>query len=119
MELKKARKVNVFILGHSIGVSDKLILSDILKHKEIYSIVPFYYKDRNGYLDNQINIDRIIDDYSKTKEEKMNFGKLKRYSECHAMLQHDSTEQEKVEFIDYVRKISSDSINLRRSTYSF
>lgn len=118
-ELRKARIVNVYILGHSIGVSDKLILSDILNHKEIQTITPFYYKNKEGYLENQINIDRIIDDYSKAKDEQKNFGKLKRFSESHPMLQYNSTEQENGKFIEYIKKIKRESDETTREYISF
>jgi hypothetical protein len=82
----QSEEFNVFILGHSCGISDKLILSQILNAKGIKNIIPFYYKDRNGYFDTMVNIDRIIDDYSKNSDKK-NFSKLLSFPKCPPMPQ--------------------------------
>lgn len=58
------------ILGHSCGFSDKLILKQILNHKNINkdmdqgdrSIRIFYYKEYESYFETQVNIDRIMND---------------------------------------------------------
>jgi hypothetical protein len=76
---------NVFILGHSCGISDNLILNEIFTHKEIHKIIPFYYNSRDGYFDTMVNIDRIIDDYS--KEESNYFDKLLSYPQSYKMPQ--------------------------------
>lgn len=39
----------VFILGHSCGLSDKTLLKTIFENVNCMSIKPFYYIDENGY----------------------------------------------------------------------
>lgn len=87
--LKESHEYNVFILGHSCGISDSLILSQIFNSKNVYEIIPFYYKDIDGYFDIMVNIDRIIDDYSKTNEEAKVFNKLLSFPNCQKMPQKD------------------------------
>ncbi len=52
--------VDCYILGHSCGLSDKLILSTILNHRSIHNINIFYFNDfEEGYYNSEINIQRI------------------------------------------------------------
>ncbi len=83
---------NLFILGHSCGVSDKLILSQILNSKGVFKIYPFYFKDRLGYFETMVNIDRIIDDYSKSDLNKASSKKLASYPDAYPMPQADLDE---------------------------
>jgi hypothetical protein len=85
----QSKEFNVFILGHSCGISDKLILSQILNHEGIVKIYPFYFKDRMGYFETMVNIDRIIDDYSKTGIQKTSFHKLVSFPNAYPMPQTD------------------------------
>ncbi len=89
----ESEEFNVFILGHSCGVSDKLILSQILNSKAIHKIYPFYYNDRDGYFNTMVNIDRIIDDYSKEVTEVKAFSKLVTFPKCHKMPQVEFDEK--------------------------
>ncbi|MGE0021550.1 MAG: AbiH family protein [Draconibacterium sp.] len=97
-----SRKFDVIILGHSCGVSDRLILSEIFNHKKLNSITPFYFKNREGYLQTIINIDRIIDDYTKKNKEDKSFNKLENYPQCFSMIQHNSTSDEITKFKNYI-----------------
>lgn len=96
-----SEEYNVFILGHSCGISDKLILNQIFNSKNIHKIYPFYYKDRNGYFETMVNIDRIIDDYSKSDEEKIAFKKLASFPNSYKMPQTELDE----EFIPFIKNI--------------
>ena len=84
----KSTEYNLFVLGHSCGVSDKLILSQILNSKGIVKIYPFYFKDRKGYFETMVNIDRIIDDYSKTEMKNISFNKLVSFPNAYPMPQN-------------------------------
>ncbi|MCU4174602.1 AbiH family protein [Carboxylicivirga sp. N1Y90] len=88
-----SEEFNVFVLGHSCGISDNLILSQILNSKAIHKIYPFYYKDRDGYFNTMVNIDRIIDDYSKEVNELKVFSKLVSFPNSHEMPQLDYDEK--------------------------
>lgn len=85
----QSKEFNVFILGHFCGISDKLILSQILNHEGIVKIYPFYFKNRMGYFETMVNIDRIIDDYSKTGIQKTSFHKLVSFPNAYPMPQTD------------------------------
>lgn len=58
--LDKFENINVFILGHSCGISDKLILNQIFNHPHISFIRTFYYENHESYFNTQVNIDRIM-----------------------------------------------------------
>lgn len=92
---------NVFILGHSCGISDKLILRDIFNSKGVHKIYPFYFKDRDNYFDTMVNIDRIIDDYTKENEKDKAFNKLVSFPDCYPMPQKENDG----EFIPFLSKI--------------
>lgn len=102
--MDETSEFDVIILGHSCGVSDRLILSEIFNHKNLKSITPIYYKDREGYLQTTINIDRIIDDYSKAKNEPKSFYKLENYPQCFPMIQHNSKDEDINKFKTYIAK---------------
>lgn len=89
----ESEEFNVFVLGHSCGISDRLILKQIFSSKGVYRIIPFYYKDRSGYFQTMVNIDRIIDDYSKSKEEKMTFKKLFPFPKSYKMPQREHDDE--------------------------
>ncbi len=97
----ESNEFNLFVLGHSCGVSDKLILSQILNSKGIFKIYPFYFKDRMGYFETMVNIDRIIDDYSKTDLNKASFTKLVSFPDAYPMPQMDLDKK----FSDYLNNI--------------
>lgn len=100
--LKEGEKIEVHILGHSCGISDKLILNQIFNHSNIHSIRTYYYNGHEGYRQSVINIDRIIDDYTKDKTRKTVFPKLKTFPQCQPMIQHDSTNEENTDFMRYI-----------------
>lgn len=64
--LSDHKNIYLSILGHSCGLSDKLILEQILNHENIHdkdrSIRIFYYKEYESYFETQVNIDRIMND---------------------------------------------------------
>ena len=99
----KSKEFNVFVLGHSCGISDRLILGQILNSKGVHQIIPFYFRDTNGYFNTMVNIDRIIDDYSKSKEDKKSFIKLLSFPNSYKMPQaiDDS------ELVNYLKNILS------------
>lgn len=100
--MNDTRGFDVIIIGHSCGVSDRLILSEIFNHNNLKTITPFYFKDKEGYLQTIINIDRIIDDYSKESKDEKSFNKLENYPECIPMIQHDSKKEDIDEFKKYI-----------------
>jgi len=91
--LNGSQKINVSILGHSCGISDKLILNQILNHKNINSICTYYFNDYEQYFQTQVNIDRIMNDDEK-------FRKLViDYNTCIRMPQYDDTRKQNEDFI--------------------
>ncbi len=108
--LEESPEFNVFILGHSCGISDKLILSQILNSKGIYKIYPFYFKDRDGYFDTMVNIDRIIDDYSKQDKENASFNKLVSFPNSYQMPQVETDSK----LADYLKNILDEELPLEK-----
>jgi hypothetical protein len=92
---------NVFILGHSCGISDRLILSQIFNSKNIHEIIPFYHLNMNGYFNTMVNVDRIIDDYSKSEKDKKSFNKLLSFPRSYKMPQRDND----INLVGYLNKI--------------
>jgi len=83
----ESNEYRIIILGHSCGISDRLILKDIFNSKNVVKIIPFYYENREGYFNTMVNIDRIIDDYSKPEDAKKAFDKLMTFPNCYKMPQ--------------------------------
>jgi hypothetical protein len=57
----------VYVLGHSCGLSDRTLLKSIFEHENCKSIRVFYYENGNGtndYWDKQIDISRHFYDKS-------------------------------------------------------
>ena len=54
----------VYIMGHSCGISDRTLLSTIFQHENCVSIKPYFYKngDNNDYYEIIKNISRCFDD---------------------------------------------------------
>ena len=65
----------IFIMGHSWGLSDKTLLNTLFEHPNCVSIKPFYYIDENGhnsYDDIVKNIYRCFNDKSLMREKVVN-----------------------------------------------
>lgn len=58
--LNKTSENEVYIIGHSLGLSDKTLLKEILEHKHVNKIKLFYFKDIEGYRSMNDNLTRII-----------------------------------------------------------
>jgi hypothetical protein len=95
--LDNLESINILLLGHSFGLSDKQILNEILNHKNTESITNFYYEDYKGYYKIQINMHRIIG--------KENIHKLIAFNSSHRMPQHDDTPEQQEAFINYFKPI--------------
>lgn len=90
--------INLFILGHSCGMSDELILNKIFNHDNIISITILYYDNYDFYWEHQININRIMNDNIKFDE------KLVSYSSSSRMPQFDESEKQINEFEKDIEK---------------
>lgn len=110
--LNGTESINVTILGHSCGLSDKLILNQILNHKNIKSINIFYYEQYEHYFQTQVNIDRIMNDDVK-------FKKLTDFNSSHRMPQHNDTKEQVQSFIQYIEPIISERNEARRKQKLF
>lgn len=99
--LNKTKNIYVNILGHSIGLSDKLILEQILNHDNIKFIRVFYYENYENYFNTQINLYRIMKSNS-------NFDKLINYANSIRMPQINDTTEQLQEAKDLMIKIQED-----------
>jgi hypothetical protein len=54
------KDIQVYILGHSCGTSDRNILKDIFTNEYVKKINIMYHKNYNNYFDTLVNIDRVI-----------------------------------------------------------
>ena len=65
----------IFIMGHSCGISDRTLLNKLFEHKNCRSIKPFYHQKKGGvdnYTDLTINISRNFNDKSLFRERVVN-----------------------------------------------
>ena len=67
--------LDVIILGHSCGMSDRLILGEIFNHPNVRAILPVYYATRENYRAQVYNIYRLM-------EEESTFEKLVEFNSC-------------------------------------
>ena len=86
----EAAPYQIFILGHSCGISDRTLLNTLFEHKNCASIKPFYY--HNGICDNYndiiASISRNFTDMKKMRDRVVN----KTY--CIPMPQAKTTKEE-------------------------
>jgi len=108
--LKGTKDINVTILGHSCGLSDKLILNQILNEENVKSINIFYYEEYEQYFQAQVNIDRIMnnDDH---------FKKLTDFNSSHRMPQHNDTPDQQEAFINYFKPICEARKNKKQQAF--
>jgi hypothetical protein len=66
--LDGTKQIDVSIIGHSCGISDKLILQEIFNHENIRSIRILYHKEYESFFQKQVNIDRIMNNDSLFKK---------------------------------------------------
>ena len=65
----------VYIMGHSCGVSDRTLLNTLFEHPNCVSIKPFYYKNgegRDNYIEIVQNISRNFSDAQKMRDRVVN-----------------------------------------------
>lgn len=64
----------IFILGHSCGISDRTLLNTLFEHKNCASIKPFYHHDgvRDNYNDIIASISRNFTDMKKMRDRVVN-----------------------------------------------
>ncbi|WP_426431476.1 AbiH family protein [Winogradskyella sp. HB-48] len=96
--LNDTSNINVFIIGHSCGISDKLILNQIFNHENIKSIYVLFYENYEKFFETQVNIDRIMNNDN-------NFRKLKSFESSTRMPQKDDDNKEHEEFVKFVDKL--------------
>jgi hypothetical protein len=99
--LENNKNINVFILGHSCGLSDKLILNQIFTHKNIQNIRVFYYEEDEQYFQTLVNIDRIMNDDEIFKNKFINF------KDSHRMPQYTDNQTQNTNFIKYIQNIKN------------
>jgi len=87
--------LRIFILGHSCGLSDNLILNTIFNHRTIGSINMLYHENYKNYFDVQVNIDRIMNSNT-------GFSKLATFPHSHRMPQWNDTQNQMSDFFNYI-----------------
>lgn len=109
--------IDVYILGHSCGLSDRLILHELFTDKRVNNITPLYYGNRDSFLKSVININRIIDDYSKTERREKSFNKISNYKKSTAILQHNSSEADTNIFSSFINSIKTNHSNKKSRSF--
>lgn len=98
--IDNCEEIHIQMFGHSVGLSDKLILSEILKNKNIRSIRPYYFENFNSYFNIQANIDRI------TGNTKL-FKRISTFPDSMRMPQYNDSEQQIKSFLNYTGELIS------------
>ncbi|MDU1904834.1 MAG: AbiH family protein [Dysgonomonas sp.] len=98
------KSIYISILGHSCGLSDNLILNQILNHDNIEcrerSIRVFYYNEYEKYRDILVNIDRIMNEDKRFRSLIIDFENTDR------MPQYDDKEIIKPDFYKFTNSIT-------------
>lgn len=86
--LDGTKNIDVTVIGHSCGLSDKLILNQIFNHENINSIRILYHDKFENYFQTQVNMDRIMKDDIKFKklisyEKEFRFPSIEETQEKH------------------------------------
>jgi len=108
--LDNTKEIDIHILGHSCGISDKLILNQVLNHKNVNSIRVYYYKGHESYFNAQVNIDRIMNNDK-------NFKKLVNFQECVEMPQYNREVNGFDEYIEGIVERQKKDFNSRTEVY--
>ena len=75
LEFLNSGDFQIFIFGHSCGISDRTLLNTLFEHKNCASIKPFYHKKENGsdnYSDIVRNISRNFNSKSGMRDKVVN-----------------------------------------------
>lgn len=75
LEFINSDDFQVFIFGHSCGISDRTLLNTIFEHKNCASIKPFYFKsseDKDNFADIVMNITRNFNDKTLLRDRVVN-----------------------------------------------
>ena len=75
LEFIDSEEYQVFIFGHSCGISDRTMLNTIFEHDNCNSIKPFYHKRKDGsdnYTEIVQNISRNFNDKKKYRDRVVN-----------------------------------------------
>lgn len=112
--------IDTYILGHSCGISDRLILNELFTHKDVQRITTFYYENRDNFLKTVINIDRVINDYVIANKKERSFHKLSDFKSSFPMPQQnrDSKTGTDFNYILTMMKSKHDSKQNRYNTIS-
>ena len=107
--LKNSEMIDVYIFGHSCGLSDNLILNEIFIHRAINTIKIFFHETFDKYFDVQVNIDRIMNSDLRFTSLIVNF------KDSHRMPQWNDDTNKSQSFVNYIENIKS--IKPKRSSY--
>lgn len=99
--LSNHKNIRVTILGHSCGISDKLILEQILNHNNIHSVRILYYNNYESYFNSQINVYRIINNND-------NFEKIVNFQDCCRMPQWNDEKSDYGYMTVFLQKMRKD-----------
>jgi hypothetical protein len=78
----------IFIFGHSCGLSDRTLLNTLFEHDNCVSIKPFYYKykedglEKDNYIELVQNISRNFNDKVKMRDRVVNKTYCERLPQC-------------------------------------
>lgn len=67
-------KYDVYIMGHSCGLSDRTLLSTIFEHENCRLIKIFYYENMSRYRETTYEISRHFKDKAEMRRKVINFG---------------------------------------------
>ena len=75
LEFIESDSYQVYIMGHSCGISDRTLLNTLFEHKNCVSIKPFYHKRNDGsdnYMEIVQNISRNFTDMKLMRDRVVN-----------------------------------------------
>ncbi len=110
--------IDTYILGHSCGISDRLILNELFTHKDVQKITTFYYENMDNFLKTVINIDRVINDYVIANKTERSFKKLSNFNESFPMPEQNSDNKTGTDF-NYILTMMKSNHDSKQSGETF
>ncbi len=109
--LNNNKDIQLFLLGHSCGMSDELILFEIFTHPNVKNIRVFYHNDYESYFELQYNINKIMGNPNQQ-------NKLVSFELSNRTPQHDDNNKQIKEFESYIYDVI-DKYEKDNHTYTF
>ena len=112
--LNKGEKINVFVLGHSCGLSDGNLLNEIFKHENVLKIHFFHFDKFENYTTMKNNFERITQN-NKVNHKLTNFevvDRIPQYNDDNSKINEFNKRVNKLFYEIYTNSILPETLSL-------